>query len=162
PAAPADASADPEAPVAITANGELDGFVVGNLTRAELEAAGARVRSEYPGGIFTVFIPLEAVGAVAALSRVDPIEGTQFAAADMDASVPTPNATLFRGPGPSFTGLNGAGILVGNVDTGVDYHHDDFRDQFGNTRFLKIWDQTDAIGPAAAGFGYGSDWTAAD
>jgi hypothetical protein len=144
------------------ASGDLDCFVVGDVTRAQLEAAGAHVRSELPGGIFTVFVPLDAVDAVVAIAGVERVEGAQIEETQLDASVPTTNATLFRGPGPAFTGLNGAGILVGNVDTGVDYHHDDFKDALGNTRFLKIWDETDPVGPPAAGFGYGSDWTAAD
>jgi hypothetical protein len=154
--------ADPLAEVAVTANGELDCFVVGDVSRGQLEAAGARVRSELPGGIFTAFIPLDAVDAVAALAGVEKIEGAQIEHAELDASVPTTGAPLFRGGGPAFTGLNGAGVIVGNVDTGVDYDRDDYKNALGNTRFLKIWDQTDAVGPAAAGFGYGSDWTAAD
>ena len=157
-----DASADPEAPLAITDSGDLDCFVVGNVSRAQIEATGARVRSEIPGGIFTVFMPLDAVDAVAALTGVERIEAAGIEQAELDASVPTTNATLFRGPGPAFTGLNGAGVIVGNVDTGVDYDRDDYKTAGGLTRFLKIWDQTDGIGPPAAGFGYGSDWTAAD
>ncbi len=162
--APPDASesADPLAELAINSAGELDCFVVGNVTRAELEAAGARVRSEVPGGIFTVFIPLDAVDAVAALGGVERIEGAQIQQAEHDLSVPTTNASIFRGAGPTFTGLNGAGVIAGNIDTGVDYDHEDFKNAGGLTRFLKIWDQTDAIGPPAAGFGYGSDWTVAD
>src|SRR5262245_35445504 len=159
---PADASADDEMPLAITASGELDCFVVGSVTRAQLEVAGARVRSEVPGGIFTAFVPLEAVEAVEAIAGVERIEGAQIEQAELDASVPTTNATIFRGPGPAFGGLNGAGVIVGNIDTGVDYDRDDYKTVGGQTRFLKIWDQTDPIGPAAAGFGYGSDWTAAD
>lgn len=38
--------------------------------------------------------------------------------------------------------LYGDGVLIGIVDSGVDYLHPDFLDQEGNTRILKIWDQT--------------------
>jgi subtilisin family serine protease len=147
--------------MAATEEGEIDCFIVGNATRAELEAAGARIRTALPG-IFTAFIPLSAVDAVSALAGVQKIEGAQIEEVENDVSVPTTNASLLRGAGPTFTGLNGAGVIVGNIDTGVDYDHQDFKDALGNTRFLKIWDQTDAVGPPAAGFGYGSDWTAAD
>ena len=162
PAAQAAEGADPGAPLALSASGDLDCFVVGDVTRAQLEAAGVQVRSELPGGIFTAFVPLASLDAVTAMTGVERIEGAQIEEAEHDLSVPTTNASLFRGPGPGFGGLNGAGVIVGNVDTGVDYDHEDFKDVFGNTRFLKIWDQTDGIGPPAAGFGYGSDWTAAD
>jgi subtilisin family serine protease len=146
---------------AATLDGELDVFIVGNVSRAELEAAGARVRTALPG-IFTAFVPVAAIDAVEAIAGVEKIEGAQICEVEHDLSVPTTGADLFRGPGPGFTGLNGAGVIIGGIDTGVDYDHEDFKDALGNTRFLKIWDQTDAIGPPAAGFGYGSDWTAAD
>ncbi|MBI1795511.1 MAG: S8 family peptidase [Candidatus Eisenbacteria bacterium] len=152
-----------EGVTSVTDAGDLDCFIVGNVTRAQLEAAGARVRTAIESvGIFTAFIPAANVDAVAAIAGVQSIQGAQIEEAQNDASVPTTGASLFRGPGPTFTGLNGAGVIVGNVDTGVDYHHDDFKTAGGNTRFLKIWDQTDAGGPPAAGFGYGSDWSAAD
>jgi subtilisin family serine protease len=151
-----------DAIVGATASGELDCFVIGSVSRSELEATGARVRSELPNGVFTVFIPIDAVDAVEALAGVQRIEGAEIAESNLDASVPTTGATLFRGPGPTFTGLNGAGIIVGDVDTGVDYKHDNFKDALGNTRFLRIWDETDAGGPPAAGLGYGSEWFPAD
>lgn len=147
--------------MAATEEGELDVFVVGNVSRAELEAAGARVRTALPG-IFTAFIPVSAIDAVEAIAGVQKIEGAQVCEVEHNMSVPTTGADLFRGAGPGFSGLNGAGVIIGGIDTGVDYDHEDFKDALGNTRFLKIWDQTDALGPPAAGFGYGSDWTAAD
>ena len=39
-------------------------------------------------------------------------------------------------------GLTGEGILVGVVDSGVDYFHPDFRNEDGTTRILSLWDQT--------------------
>src|SRR5262245_65963180 len=41
---------------AVRATGELDVFVVGNVSRQALERAGARVRSE-TNGVFTAWIP---------------------------------------------------------------------------------------------------------
>lgn len=39
-------------------------------------------------------------------------------------------------------GLTGEGILVGSVDSGVDYFHPDFRNEDGSTRILRLWDQS--------------------
>lgn len=39
-------------------------------------------------------------------------------------------------------GLSGRGILMGVVDSGVDYRHPDFRNEDGTTRILSLWDQS--------------------
>ena len=37
-------------------------------------------------------------------------------------------------------GLTGEGVLVGFIDTGIDYTHPAFRDEDGNTRIDFIYD----------------------
>ncbi len=39
-------------------------------------------------------------------------------------------------------GLDGYGILIGIIDSGIDYAHPDFRNEDGTTRILELWDQT--------------------
>ncbi len=58
--------------------------------------------------------------------------------------------------------LKGNGVMVGIIDTGIDYTHKAFRDSQGNTRILKIWDQTDNSGNYPERFGYGSEYTKSD
>lgn len=38
--------------------------------------------------------------------------------------------------------LFGEGVLVGIIDSGIDYSHPDFRNEDGTTRILALWDQT--------------------
>lgn len=38
--------------------------------------------------------------------------------------------------------LTGKGVLVGIIDTGIDYLSEDFMDEYGKTRLHCIWDQT--------------------
>jgi hypothetical protein len=146
---------------AVNADGDLDVFIVGSASRAQLEAAGARVRT-VAGDVCTAYIPVAAVEAVAALPGVRSISGAAPCYEELDASVPATNATAMRGAAPTFTGMNGAGVLVGDVDSGMDYKHGDFKDAAGNTRLVSLWDQTDAGGPTPGSFAYGSEWFPAD
>lgn len=58
---------------------------------------------------------------------------------------------------PGAFGLTGAGVIVGIIDSGIDYIHPDFRNPDGTTRVLFLWDQTGA-GPPPAGFRGGTEY----
>lgn len=54
------------------------------------------------------------------------------------------DASCFRsvqGAGEA-NGLSGKGVLVGIVDSGVDWRHPDFRNEDGTSRILSLWDQS--------------------
>ncbi len=61
---------------------------------------------------------------------------------------------------PSFN-LRGEGVLIGIIDTGIDYTHDAFKNADGTTKIHSIWDQTIQTGEVPEGFYYGSEYTAA-
>ena len=42
--------------------------------------------------------------------------------------------------------LQGEGVIVGIIDTGIDYTNQCFRKTDGSSRILEIWDQTDQSG----------------
>lgn len=54
--------------------------------------------------------------------------------------------------------LNGKGILVAVIDSGVDYFHPDFQNEDGSTRILNIWDQTGQGNPPK-GFKEGTEYS---
>lgn len=56
--------------------------------------------------------------------------------------------------------LKGTGVLIGFVDTGIDYLNPIFQSENGTTRILRIWDQTIREGNMPEGFLYGSEYTA--
>ena len=121
-----------------------------------------RARSRAAGRRSLVAVSkLVVASTLAALAGVHRIEGAQIDQVTNDNGSTSTGAPSYRGPGPAFTGLNGAGVIVSNVDTGVDYDHQDFKTAGGQTRILKYWDQTNNAGPAPAGFGYGTEWNAA-
>ena len=55
-------------------------------------------------------------------------------------------------------GLTGKDVLVGVVDSGVDYFHPDFRKEDGSSRILRLWDQSiEGIPPQ--GYAVGTEYT---
>ncbi len=54
-------------------------------------------------------------------------------------------------------GLTGKGVIVGIVDSGIDYTHTDFINEDGTSRILFIWDQT-IEGSPPAGFRNGTEY----
>ncbi|WP_105614304.1 S8 family peptidase [Vallitalea okinawensis] len=54
--------------------------------------------------------------------------------------------------------LTGNGVIVGILDTGIDYTHKAFRYEDNTSKILSIWDQT-IIGKPPEGFLYGSEYT---
>lgn len=67
------------------------------------------------------------------------------------------------GVAPLMQAYTGKDVIIGVIDTGLDFTHGDFIDSLGNTRVLAIWDQKY---PVAANtplpFGYGQEWDSTD
>lgn len=60
-----------------------------------------------------------------------------------------------------FPGLDlyGEGVIIGIIDTGINYMDPVFRQLDGKTKILRIWDQTIRTGNAPEGLPYGSEYT---
>ena len=57
-----------------------------------------------------------------------------------------------------FLDLYGQGVLIGIVDTGIDYMHPAFVNADGTSRIYSLWDQTERNGVAPEGFEYGAEY----
>lgn len=55
--------------------------------------------------------------------------------------------------------LMGDGILIGFLDTGIQYENSAFRNADGSSRITAIWDQTIDTGPHPEGYIYGTEYT---
>ncbi|WP_291573665.1 S8 family peptidase [Clostridium sp. UBA4548] len=58
--------------------------------------------------------------------------------------------------------LRGTGVVVGIIDTGIDYLNREFMTEDERTRIDRIWDQTIEGGRAPFNIGYGSEYTRED
>lgn len=58
--------------------------------------------------------------------------------------------------------LTGRGVLIGYIDTGIDYRNATFRYSNGDTRIAAIWDQSIQTGTPPEGFLYGSEYRTED
>jgi subtilisin family serine protease len=68
---------------------------------------------------------------------------------------------VHSGASPLPQGYDGEGVVIGFIDTGIDFTHPDFLDTAGKSRVQFLWDQTK---PLAANtplpYNYGQEWTA--
>ncbi len=72
----------------------------------------------------------------------------------------SPAGELPPGSPPLYPGdiPRGRGVLLGFVDSGIDFLHPDFRDSLGATRLVGLWDQNGA-GPPPSGWDFGTGWS---
>lgn len=57
-----------------------------------------------------------------------------------------------------FLQLRGNGVLVGIIDTGIDFNNECFRYENGNSKISFLWDQESGKNPPPNGFLYGSEY----
>ena len=71
------------------------------------------------------------------------------------------SAGIIRVHNHPFLALRGQGVLIGFVDTGIDYTNAAFKYEDGTTKIRFIWDQ-EANGAIPLGFGFGAEYTRND
>lgn len=69
----------------------------------------------------------------------------------------TANISLFH-ENP-FLNLRGSGVLVGILDSGIDYLNIGFMTEDDKTRIVSIWDQTVQSGPPPTNYDFGTEYT---
>ncbi len=107
-----------------------------------LKALGLEVLSE-SGHVVVGRIALDRLEALAAHPNVILIEKPAPPAIGLDKSIPDIRANqVWSRSGDTFSGRTGKNVVVGIVDTGIDYELKVFRKADNSTRILHIWDQT--------------------
>jgi len=65
--------------------------------------------------------------------------------------------SLHNGMGALPQGLDGEGVIVATIDSGMDWRHPDLQNENGTTRIKYIWDQTVIPNNTPYNYGYESD-----
>jgi subtilisin family serine protease len=135
----------------------------GNLD--DLTAVGfvqrSLVRHPHKGySIATGLIAPDRLGDLAAIPHVATVEGPRRMHQELNFSLPEIRATgVHTGP----HSRKGKGVVVGIIDSGIDWRHGSFVTQDGASRILAIWDQMlpfragDTRGPNGVGVVYDQD-----
>lgn len=141
----------------------VDLFLSGNPDEVAkaVESEGGEVRWIIPGWVLAS-IPAEAADA---LDREPAVRSIVFSLSKgrllndsmrVKAHVNGAHQGLPPLPAP-YTGKD---VLMGIIDTGMDFRHPDFLDSLGHTRVMRYWDQNypydETLTPA--GFDYGQAW----
>jgi subtilisin family serine protease len=117
----------------------IDGLVVGSVV----------------SDIATACLPLSSLNDLAAVPGIAHITAARIWRPLLDMAVPAAHVDDVWNGAPAYTG---AGVLVGVIDSGIDWRHDDFRHANGTTRIKAIWDLWGSGSAPPTGFGYGAEW----
>ncbi len=142
----------------------LDVMIQGDLAVIKDEVKSAKGTYKYGRkGIAAVRIPASGIAQLQRHPAIKRIEFLQREAKLLGDFLRVNNNldSLHEGLGCLPQGLDGEGVIVATIDSGLDYRHPDFQNVDGSTRVLYIWDQL--VGNVTnLPQGYGYEWTAAD
>jgi subtilisin family serine protease len=128
---------------------------------ASIEQDGFHIRT-VAGDVATGDVELSKLPALENNPAVVRIEVSRVLRQELDLALPEIQAnTVHAGP----PGNRGAGVIVGIIDSGIDFQHQAFRRADGKTRILAIWDQglvRQGAEVSPAPFGFGVEYTKAN
>jgi subtilisin family serine protease len=128
---------------------------------ATLEAAGFQTQT-VEGDVASGTVDIARVDELETLEELTRLEVARALHKELDLALPEARATEVHAGPP---GHRGTGVVIGIIDSGIDFTHPAFRRSDGSTRILAIWDQ--AAGPqgqeaSPTGFSYGVEYRRAD
>lgn len=142
---------------------EVDLYIHGEAQAVEnaVRMHGGRVKMALPR-LVNARMPIDRVEALANELAVHHFEFSGAGGQLMNDSMRVKARVdrVHAGLSPLPEGFDGTGTVVGIIDTGLDIHHPDFRDENDVTRVYRYWDQRFSPNVASpAPYGYGIEWT---
>ena len=134
----------PVKPVATDFSGnDLYGVVIHTHDPELLIREGVPIQTRFRRFV-TAHVPLSLLAKIAKLPAVMWIEASSALYPLLDVNVPKTGADKIHDGMVNGTSYKGGGVIVGVIDTGIDWKHLDFRSDADTTqsRILYLWDQT--------------------
>ncbi len=94
------------------------------------------------GNIMTARIPVDRLDQIADWDEVEYLEGPKPLHLKMDQARSFTNVDDVQAGTGLSRAYDGTGVIVGVIDSTLDWGHTDFDDADGNTRIYSLWDQT--------------------
>lgn len=115
-------------------------------TVADIEAAGVVVKNEI-GDLLVVEMPADQIEQLAQLESVAQVDVAKPVRLFNDESRASTNiTTVHAGGGNLEQAYTGEGVIVGIIDSGIDFNHINFKDEEGNSRVVRAFVGTDSYG----------------
>ena len=116
-----------------------------NTSVNDLEALGVEVQCKFQNGLVTANIPVDKINDVAEISRVkrisvarrmSPLTNKVREASNVDDALTLSTDAIRAGLSNKY---DGTGVVLGVVDTGIDFQHIAFKDKDGNSRIKRAY-----------------------
>lgn len=118
----------------------VEGFVVlaDGADMTDVEFAGATVVNK-AGNVIVVRMPIDATEQISELESVERVEITQPVKLYNDVAREVTNVDAVHSGTGLTSSFTGEGVIVGIVDSGIDFNHIAFKDEDGNTRIVRAF-----------------------
>ncbi len=132
--------------------------------KAFLEQNGAKIKFER-GNLISARIPLDKIEAIGKSTLIYPLQFSLERGVELNDTMRllTRVNPVHQGVAPLNKMYDGEDVIIGFIDSGIDYTHPDFQNPDGSTRVLALWDQTKGFDATftPSQYGYGQVWDSA-
>jgi len=140
----------------------IEVLVQGNIVGIQdlVQKCGGTFKYSY-GNIAAIRIPLKSLSSFYISNSVKRMEGAppHIKACNDTMRAHAHIVEAQMGMSPLTQEYKGKGVIVGMIDSGIDFTHPDFLDSLGKSRILSIWDMNKSVNSfTPSPYGYGQEW----